>query len=142
MTDTRKDHPHLRVVGADGIDPNDPFANPEKIRYRPPPEVEAAQPKLQRRPGRLFAQVELAWLIDPRFQRLSNSTLRLYLLLQIRTIRGSRAVRLTNQIASEAGVDRHHKSRRLRQLEKIGFVRVVRSGNQNPEVTWLPPPRL
>jgi hypothetical protein len=141
MTDTPKDRSHLRLVDSDEIDPNDPFADPEKIRYRPPPEVKAAQPKLQRHPGRLFAQVELAWLSDPRFQRLPKSALRLYLLLQIRTIRGSRVVRLTSRMAAEAGiVDRAVKTRCLARLEALGFVKVARAGTQNPDVAWLPPP--
>lgn len=141
MTDIRKDRPHPRLVGPDGIDPNDPFADLEKIRYRPPPEVEAAQPKLQRRPGRLFAQVELSWLADPWFLQHVDATMRLYLLLQIRTIRGSRVVRLTGRMAAEAGItERSTKLRCLARLEALGFVKVVRTGTQNPEVTWLPPP--
>ncbi len=130
-------HPRLRLVG------ESPFDDLEAIRYRPPPEVEAVQPKLQRRPGRLFAQVELAWLSDPRFLPHVDAMMRLYLLLQIRTLRGSRTVRLTGKMAAEAGImGRSHKSHCLARLETSGLVRVVRSRNQNPEVAWIPPPPI
>jgi hypothetical protein len=126
--------PPLRLVGSSPFD-----GAPETYRYKPSPEVEAAQPKLQRRAGRFFAQIELAWLSDPRFRGLISPMMRLWLLLQIRTLRGSRAVRLTNAMAADVDVDRHRKSDCLRRLEKLGLVKVVRSGNRNPEVRWLPP---
>jgi hypothetical protein len=65
--------------------------------------------------------------------------LRLYLVLQIRTRRGAYVVRLTNEMAAEAGLDRFQKSKCLRELEEGGLVEVAREGNRNPEVTWLPP---
>jgi hypothetical protein len=141
MARNRKDHPHLRLIGdpPGDLNPADPFADLEEARYRPSPEIDAAQPKLQRRPGRLFAQIELDWLVDQRMQPLMSREMRLYLLLQIRTIRGSRTVRLTNIMAAEAGVDRFQKSRCLHRLEELELVKVMRVRNRTPEVVWLPP---
>ena len=91
---------------------------------------------------RRFAQMDISWLSHPILKRKIAPDWRLYLLLQYVTRRGARSVRLTNELAAEAGLDRHHKSRLLKQLEIQGLVKVTRRGQHNPEVamTWPTPP--
>lgn len=90
-------------------------------------------PKLKRR----FAQISLEWLSDPAWRGQIAPALRLYLVVQFATRRGARTVRLTNDMAAEAGIDRHRKSRLLAQLEARGWVKVSRDGNRNPEVCLM-----
>jgi hypothetical protein len=89
----------------------------------------------QRWRGRRFAQIPLEWLSDPAWQRQIGPALRLYLVLQYATKRGARSVRLTNDLAAVAGLDRYHKSRCLRQLEARALVAVHRVGNRNSPLT-------
>ena len=82
------------------------------------------------------AKTELSTLLDSRYRDILSPKTPLYLFLQIKTRDGRKPVRLTNATAADLGLDRHHKSRYLHELEKIGAVRVERSGLAVPLVWW------
>jgi hypothetical protein len=102
------------------------------------PIPEAHKPNLSRIERRRFAQIPLTWLRDPTWQKKIAPDLRLYLLLQYATKRGSRSVRLTTEMLADVGIARQNKHRYLTQLEASGLVKVVRDGRRLPEVS-LPP---
>jgi hypothetical protein len=135
--DPRGERPRLRLVGDNSGSGSHIFDDLEKARYVPRPEVEAAELKLQRRPGWYFAQVELAWLTDPERRSDFSPEIRLYLYLQIKSRRGLHPVRLTNLMLADIGIHAHNKTRYVRRLEARGLVKVVSSGNRNPEIILL-----
>ena len=86
---------------------------------------------------RRFAQVDLDWFRDPAGRREISPRMRLYLLVQYLTKRGAREYALTNDDAAEVGLDRKTKHRYLRQLERVGLVKVSRRGQRNPIVSLI-----
>jgi hypothetical protein len=98
----------------------------------------ASMPK-PKKTKRRYAQADIDWLSHPVLKNKFTADWRLYLLLQYVTRRGTRSVRLTNELAAEAALDRHHKSRFLKQLEIQGLVKVTRRGKHNPEVVVIWP---
>jgi hypothetical protein len=83
----------------------------------------------------LWASVSLEELSDQRYHSLMPARLRLLLFLRIRTRRGSRAFRLTNEAAAEIGLDRKWKWKCLRSLETDGFITVEQAGQRVPVIT-------
>jgi hypothetical protein len=65
---------------------------------------------------------------------------RLLWYLRIKSWRGQRVVRLTNEAAAAIGLNRDRKRKCLRDLESEGHVTVTRTGRQVPVVTVLPYP--
>jgi hypothetical protein len=90
--------------------------------------------------SRLFNPVYLDQLTDRRWDVFYPSILRLYHYLKIKSRRGTRTVRLTNEMAAEIGISRSHKSERLKELEALGLIEVTRNGLKTPEVRTLAPP--
>jgi hypothetical protein len=82
-----------------------------------------------------FSRVPLPWLAVPERNGGYPAWVRLHLCLRFRSHEGKQPVRLTNEIAAEARLDRKSKLRRLRLLESRGLVSVVRSGKKVPLVT-------
>jgi hypothetical protein len=95
-----------------------------------PPKVQ----RLPRTPG-LWAAVTLEELTDRRHDATYSDRTRLLLLLRIRSRRGQREVRLTNELAAAIGLGREQKRRCLRYLELGGYVSVNRVGQKVPVVT-------
>jgi hypothetical protein len=150
MTDPGR--PHLRLVSpksgppdtddlddlwieTDGDDPllGEPAA----------PKERGAEPRPKRLPrGRgYFARVPFPWLAVSERNGGYPAWVRLHLCLWFRSHEGKRPVRLTNEMAAEARLDRQSKFRRLRMLESRGLVSVVRSGKKVPLVTVHSPPQ-
>jgi hypothetical protein len=102
---------------------------------------EGAPPKVQRLPRipGLWAAVTLEELTDRRNDETYSARTRLLLFLRIKTKRGQRAWRLTNEQAASIGLDRKLKSRCLRYLELSGYVSVAQRGQRVPVVTVLSP---
>jgi hypothetical protein len=154
---TQDHRPHLRVVGDDvapppaveddnsddlsdlWIDPGvgDPLAAPEVADRG----AKKKAPPLPRSGSRLFAVVYLDQLTDRRWDRLWPPLVRLYCYLQIKSRRGARTVRLTNEMAAEIGIDRKYKSDRLKALEALRLIKVTRDGLKTPVVRMLKPKR-
>jgi hypothetical protein len=103
-----------------------PGARPGKSARKPKP-----------KPKRRFAQIPLDWLGDPTWRKEIPPALRLYLVLQYATRRGTHTVRLTNDLLAEAGIARPHKGRYLGVLEARRLVAVARDGNRNPQISLL-----
>jgi hypothetical protein len=95
-----------------------------------------APTRLPRHQG-LWASVPLAELIDRRNDGIYSARARLLLYLTVKSRRGQRPVRLTNEMAAEIGLDRPLKCKTLRYLESQGRVTVVQVGQQAPWVTLL-----
>jgi hypothetical protein len=105
----------------------------EKLLLPTPLEPDAGEPL---RPSKkLHGQVPIGWLCDRANDRYVPRALRLYLYLQIKSRRGVRPVRLTNEMAEEVGLDRAAKWLLLRTLERKGWVTVSRAGRHSPIVT-------
>ena len=92
--------------------------------------------RLPRHPG-LWAAVPLEELTDRRHDGTYSARARLLLFLRIKSRRGQRTWRLTNEDAASIGLDRPLKWRCLRYLELGGYVSVERHGQQVPVVTVL-----
>jgi len=92
--------------------------------------------RLPRHQG-LWASVPLAELTDRRNDGIYSARTRLLLYLAIKSRRGQRPVRLTNEMAGEIGLGRQLKCETLRYLESQGRVTVVQAGQQVPWVTLL-----
>lgn len=151
MTPPRQ--PHLRVVENDAapqpaadddddlsdlwIDPGvgDPLA---EVADR---SVKEKAPPLPYNGNRLFDPVYLTQLADRRWDSLNPPLARLYRYLRIKARRGARRVRLTNEMATEIGIDRSQKTKLLKRLEALKLVKVTRDGQKNPEVRVLSPRR-
>lgn len=85
-----------------------------------------------------FAKIPLDWLREPPATcGQIPPALRLYLLLQYVTKRGTRPMRLTNDMLAMARIVRQHKTRYLGVLERRGLIAVVRDGNRNPEISLV-----
>jgi hypothetical protein len=98
-----------------------------------------AQPRtarLSRHQG-LWASVPLEELTDRRHDETYSARTRLLLFLRIKSRRGQRTWRPTNEDAAEIGLDRPQKLRCLRYLELGGYVSVDRRGKQVPVVTVM-----
>lgn len=95
-----------------------------------------APARLPRHKG-LWASVPLAELTDRRNDGIYPARARLLLYLAIKSRRGQKPVRLTNEMAAEIGLDRPLKCKALRYLESQGCVTVVQVGQQAPWVTLL-----
>jgi hypothetical protein len=95
-------------------------------------------PRLPRQAG-LFAATPLARIMDRRHDGTYGPRTRLLMLLEIKSRRGQRQVRLTNEMAAEIGLDRPQKSRCLSYLASHGYIRVEQVGQATPVVTVLPP---
>jgi hypothetical protein len=102
------------------------------------PRPKAKPPHLQRNDG-LFGNAPRSWLLaadcplPPRW--------RLYFLLQIGSVQGTRQADATNKLARSIGLtNRSSKMRQLRILEKLGLVTVARDGRKEPSVTLCPIP--
>jgi hypothetical protein len=102
------------------------------------PAVDEQKARSKRRKRR-YGQVSIDWLADPAWREAMAPWLRLYLLLQYLTKRGEQSVRLTNEMAAEAGLDRHQKSRCLHELVTRGLVTGWRYGQHNPVVSLVLP---
>jgi len=111
------------------LDPDDPL-------YEDPAALERRRRSRLLRSEQPFAKVELPDLLDRRYRGIHSPKARLYLYLQVKTRNGRSPVRVTNAMAADLGLDRHRKSRCLHELEKIGAVRVERSGLAAPMVWW------
>jgi hypothetical protein len=72
-----------------------------------------------------FAMVPLPWLRDHTWYHVFPARTRLYLYLQYKSRRGTKVVRLTNDMAKEIGLAKQNKMRDLRLLEAEGFVTVL-----------------
>jgi DNA-binding transcriptional ArsR family regulator len=83
---------------------------------------------------KLYGQVPIEWLCDRANDRDLSRAMRLYLYLQIKSRRGARSVRLTNEMANELGLDRAAKTRALKALEARGQITVSREGKRLPIV--------
>jgi hypothetical protein len=95
-----------------------------------------APARLPRHQG-LWASTPLNELLDRQNDDLYPARLRLLLLLQIRTRRGSKSVAVTNAMAQGIGLDRHQKRVCLKYLETQGRIAVERAGQKNPIVSLL-----
>jgi hypothetical protein len=84
-----------------------------------------------------WAPITLAELFDRRNDGAFAPGTRLFLFLRIKSWRGQRVVRLTNEAAAAIGLDRKLKWKFLRRLESEGYVTVSRAGRQVPVVTVL-----
>jgi hypothetical protein len=91
--------------------------------------------------GRNAAPVPLAELLDRGNDEIYSARTRLLLYLAIKSRRGQRPVRLTNEMAAEIGLDRRRKCEALRYLESQGRVTVVQVGQHVPWVYLLQTPR-
>ena len=154
MTQSRQ--PYLRVVGDDVAPPpavesddsddlsdlwidsgvGDPLAAPVGAGRR----VKEKAPPLPYNGRRLFAAVYLAQLTDRRWDGLWPARVRLYLYLQIKSRRGARVVRFTNEMAAEIGIGRGHKAERLKELEALRLIKITHDGLKTPEVRVLTAP--
>jgi hypothetical protein len=99
-----------------------------------------APTRLPRQPG-YWAPVPLAELLDRGNDEIYSARTRLLLYLAIKSRRGQRPVRLTNEMAAEIGLDRRRKCEALRYLESQGRVTVVQVGQHVPWVYLLQTPR-
>jgi hypothetical protein len=111
------------------LDPDDPL-------YEDPAVLEQRRRSRLLRSEQPFARVKLSVLLDSQQHDLFAPKIRLYLFLQIKTLEGRKPVRLTSAMATDLGLDRHHKSRYLHELERIGAVRVEWNGLAVPVVWW------
>jgi hypothetical protein len=114
--------------------------NSERVQLKP-----KARSDWQSTREDLYGQVYLARITDRAWDRFYVPAVRLYHYLEIKSFRGTRLVRLTNDMAADVGLNRHHKSYWLKQLEAWGLVTVTRFGQKTPLVTvnvspYLPPP--
>ena len=100
----------------------------------------SAPTRLPRHKG-LWASVPLAELLDRGNDEIYSARTRLLLYLAIKSRRGQRPVRLTNEMAAEIGLDRRRKCEALRYLESQDRVTVVQVGQHVPWVYLLQTPR-
>jgi hypothetical protein len=96
----------------------------------------AISPK-PRKAKREFAQIDLDWLGHPVWRKGIAPHLRIYLLLQFLTKRGTRSWKLTNAEAAQVGVSRQHKYHALRRLTIEGIITSTRSGRHTSEITLV-----
>jgi hypothetical protein len=92
-----------------------------------------ARPKQQR--DALWDKILLAQLTDRRWDDYYPARTRLLHYLRIVSYRGTKPVRLTNEMAAGIGLDRHQKRICLHRLEADGHIQVERPGQQVPVVT-------
>lgn len=118
---------------------DDPFDNIENLR------IDLGDPNLKpktagrSKPGKKWQRqfVRVPWLWIDRLKASNRgSTYRLALLLLYEHWRtGGRPVRLSNVMLAGDGVARRSKWRALRELEKLGLVKVERRPRKAPVVT-------
>jgi hypothetical protein len=120
MTD--KDHPHLRVVGEDEPEREDPLFPRSRPSAPAPSLLVAVVPRVDL----AFARIPLSWMSDPAFP--GNAATRLLVALLCRSREGARAVRLTGAFAGELGMDRRTLWRVGTDLERAGWIELRREG--------------
>jgi hypothetical protein len=104
------------------------------------PSPDNAPTRLPRQQG-LWASIPLAELLDRGNDEIYSARTRLLLYLAVKSRRGQRPVRLTNEMVAEVGLDRRRKCDALRYLESQGRVRVVQVGQHAPWIYLLQTPR-
>jgi hypothetical protein len=81
--------------------------------------------RLQPLPG-IFVRVPLQWLCNPCREHIFKPEGRLFLYLLHHSRWGQRGVMLTSAAAAEIGLSRYAMYRAIEQLERKGWVRVIR----------------
>jgi hypothetical protein len=116
-----------------------PFENLEALRLTPE-QATAGQRSENSKTGRRrheFIKVPRVWSDRLQAARYASTyRIALYLLFQHWKTEGQ-AIRLSNVAAVRAGVSRGQKWRALRELERLGLIRVEQSGRRSPLITIL-----
>jgi hypothetical protein len=103
------------------------------------PEIDLGPRKKLKRATGLFASSPEAWIVTPSCPL--PTLWRLYYLLQIRSVQGTKPVHATNELALQIGITiRSVKMRHLRNLKTLGLVTVAHDGLKEPYVTLRPIP--
>jgi hypothetical protein len=131
MTDA-KDRSHLRLVGDDDPERDDPLFPRARPHVTPPTVPIARIPKAKL----AFARISREWLADPQFPR-TLAGVRLLIGLLCETREGVRVARLTPELVEEFGVAKGTKWTALAELERLGWASVERHGRETLKVRVL-----
>jgi hypothetical protein len=103
----------------------------DPLDYVPP--ASAPKPKAAKLPRstKPFIRVYYSWL---KHHELFPSHIRLLLVLLYRSREGRQSVRLTADIATEAGIEERHRSHCARKLERMGVVQIEPQGTDTQQL--------